>query len=98
MAAGAPVVCTDANGNRDFCRHEENCLMVEADPAAVAAASSACWRARPAAAAGPAGLETVQEYAWERRIEQLEALLRAAWPTSARSSGALPGERVGEGG
>ena len=27
MAAGAAVVCTDADGNRDFCRDGENCLM-----------------------------------------------------------------------
>jgi glycosyltransferase involved in cell wall biosynthesis len=27
MAAGAAVVCTDANGNRDFCTHGHNCLM-----------------------------------------------------------------------
>src|SRR5205085_762288 len=27
MSAGAPVVCTDADGNRDFCVDGENCLM-----------------------------------------------------------------------
>ena len=32
MAAGTPVVSTDAHGNRDFCRHEENCLIADADP------------------------------------------------------------------
>jgi len=31
MAAGAPVVCTDAHGNRDFCFNGKNCLMVEHD-------------------------------------------------------------------
>jgi len=29
MAAGAPVICTDAHGNADFCEDEKNCLMVE---------------------------------------------------------------------
>ena len=33
MAAGAAVVCPDALGNRDFCRHGETCLMPPANPA-----------------------------------------------------------------
>ena len=49
MAAGTPVVCTDANGNRDFCRHEVNCLMVEADPPPWRPASSGCWTIPPCA-------------------------------------------------
>ena len=32
MAAGTPVVSTDAHGNRDFCRDGENCLIADADP------------------------------------------------------------------
>ena len=32
MATGIPVVCTDAHGNRDFCRDGENCLMPAAEP------------------------------------------------------------------
>ena len=35
MAAGTPVVSTDAHGNRDFCRHEQNCLIADATPEAV---------------------------------------------------------------
>lgn len=31
MATGAPVVCTDAHGNRDFCVDGKNCLIVEHD-------------------------------------------------------------------
>jgi glycosyltransferase involved in cell wall biosynthesis len=31
MAAGCPVICTDAHGNRDFCFKDKNCLMVEQD-------------------------------------------------------------------
>lgn len=31
MAAGCPVICTDAHGNRDFCFDGKNCLMVEQD-------------------------------------------------------------------
>lgn len=33
MAAGCPVICTDAHGNRGFCENEKNCLMVEQDDA-----------------------------------------------------------------
>lgn len=31
MATGAPIVCTDAHGNRDFCKDGKNCLIVEHD-------------------------------------------------------------------
>lgn len=31
MATGAPIVCTDAHGNRDFCVDGKNCLIVEHD-------------------------------------------------------------------
>ena len=31
MATGCAVVCTDAHGNRDFCRDGENCLMPDGD-------------------------------------------------------------------
>jgi glycosyltransferase involved in cell wall biosynthesis len=73
MAAGTPVVSTDAHGNRDFCRHEQNCLITDATPEAVARAlervlSDSELRARLVAA----GLETAQDYAWERRIDRLE--------------------------
>jgi GT2 family glycosyltransferase/glycosyltransferase involved in cell wall biosynthesis len=74
MATGAAVLCTDAHGNRDFCRDGVNCLMPAASPAAVAAAlqrllSDPELRAQ----LGRAGIETAQEYAWERRIDALEA-------------------------
>ena len=73
MAAGTPVVSTDAHGNRDFCRHEENCLIADGTPEAVARAlervlTDAALRARLVTA----GLETAQDYAWERRIDHLE--------------------------
>ncbi len=73
MAAGTPVVSTDAHGNRDFCRDEENCLIAEANPDSVSQAiarllGDAELRARLV----DAGLETASEYAWERRIDRLE--------------------------
>lgn len=76
MATGGAVVCTDAHGNRDFCRDGENCLMPTADRAAVTAALRRVLedpelRAR----LGAAGIETAAEYAWSRRIDALESFL-----------------------
>jgi len=76
MATGGAVVCTDAHGNRDFCVDGENCLMPEPDRAAVTAAlrrvlEDAALRER----LGTAGLETVADYAWTRRIDALERFL-----------------------
>jgi GT2 family glycosyltransferase len=76
MATGGAVVCTDAHGNRDFCRDGENCLMPEDAPAAVSAALARLLADRDLREClGRAGVETAQEYAWERRIDALEAFL-----------------------
>jgi glycosyltransferase involved in cell wall biosynthesis len=74
MATGAAVVCTDAHGNRDFCVDGVNCLMPEPSVAAVSAAIERLL-ADPALRAqlGRAGSATAEEYAWERRIDALEA-------------------------
>jgi GT2 family glycosyltransferase len=76
MATGAAVVCTDAHGNRDFCEDGVNCLMpagrVEEVSAALArllADPALCERL------GAAGRVTAASYAWERRIDALEAFL-----------------------
>jgi glycosyltransferase involved in cell wall biosynthesis len=95
MAAGAPVVCTDANGNRDFCRDGDNCLMVESDPGAVAAGiervlGDSELRARLV----HGGLQTVQSYSWEHRIDQLERFLSRVADERPQAGGAVPGERV----
>jgi GT2 family glycosyltransferase len=76
MAAGTPVVTTDAHGNRDFCRDGENCLVADATPHAVAGAIGRLLRddeLRSRLVEG--GLATVREYQWERRIDQLEVVL-----------------------
>ena len=79
MAAGGAVVCTDAHGNRDFCVDGVNCLMPEP---AVESVSGAIGRllADPELRRrlGTAGLETAADYAWERRIDQLEGFLERA--------------------
>ena len=93
MATGGAVVCTDAHGNRDFCRDGENCLMPEARRDAVAQALTALLtdpvlRER----IGRAGLETAAQYAWPRRIDALEAFLNdlAAPSQEVPFTGAVP--------
>ncbi len=73
MATGAAVVCTDAHGNRDFCVDGENCLIPEGDVASVSGAVRRLFE-DPALRArlGEKGLKTAAEYAWERRIDELE--------------------------
>jgi glycosyltransferase involved in cell wall biosynthesis len=90
MAAGTPVVATDAHGNRDFCRDGENCLMVEANPGAVSAAISrlladAGLRARLV----ESGIRTAEEYGWEQRIDSLEQFFQALDRADAVMPGAL---------
>jgi GT2 family glycosyltransferase len=76
MATGGAVVCTDAHGNRDFCVDRVNCLMPEPTVESVAGAigrllGDPALRAR----LGEAGVATAAQYAWERRIDELEAFL-----------------------
>jgi glycosyltransferase involved in cell wall biosynthesis len=78
MATGCAVVCTDAHGNRDFCRDGENCLMPKPTPEAVAAAirrliADHDLRARLVAE----GKRTAAAYAWDKRTDELEAALEA---------------------
>ncbi len=76
MATGGAVVCTDAHGNRDFCRDGENCLMPAPERDAVRdALARVLGDPELRERLGRAGVETAQEYAWERRIDALEAFL-----------------------
>ena len=83
MAAGAAVVCTDANGNRDFCVDEGNCLMPGRSPASVRdalarALADPSLRARLVAA----GHETAEAYRWPAKLDELDAIYRALGATS----------------
>ena len=86
MAAGCPVVCTDADGNRDFCANGANCLMPEARPAAVAAdigrlLTDPTLRSR----LSQTGTTTAAAYAWALRIDELERFMfEIARPRRAR--------------
>ena len=92
MAAGTPVVSTDAHGNRDFCRHEENCLIVDADPEAVSQALGLILGDdRLRSRLITAGLETAAGYAWERRIDRLERFFLELAATAPQRSAAPRG-------
>ncbi len=95
MATGAAVVCTDAHGNRDFCVDGVNCLMPDPDVAAVTVALEQLL-ADPELRErlGKAGIETAQEYAWERRIDALEAFFERV---AAARTLALAGELAATG-
>jgi GT2 family glycosyltransferase len=96
MATGGAVVTTDAHGNRDFCVDGENCLMPEANPAAVSAALSRLLsdpqlRER----LGQAGIRTAQDYTWELRIDALERFLNGVAPTAGSADSQAAGGRLG---
>ncbi len=89
MATGAPVVCTDADGNRDFCVDGVNCLMPSAEVSAVRAALQrvlADGTLRAQLVAG--GRETVEAYAWPRKLDELDRFFRRV--ADERSHGEPP--------
>ncbi len=95
MATGGAVVCTDAHGNRDFCVDGENCLMPQASREAVSAAlARLLGDAELRERVGQAGIETAAQFAWERRIDALEAFLEeVAKPReTVASSEVVPGK------
>jgi GT2 family glycosyltransferase len=77
MAAGAAVVCTDADGNRGYCRDGVNCLMPEPKPEPIAAAiRRLLGDADLRAALGAAGMRTAREYTRDRRAAALESFMQ----------------------
>ena len=77
MASGAAVVCTDADGNRDYCVDGVNCLMPPAHPQAIAAAIRRIVEDQELRMAlGAAGVETAQGYGLTRRTSALEAFMQ----------------------
>jgi GT2 family glycosyltransferase len=77
MAAGAAVVCTDANGNRDFCAHERNCLMPARDANSVRAAlERALGDAELRERLTKEGRATAESYAWPTKLDELEQCYR----------------------
>jgi len=97
MAAGCAVVCTDAHGNRDFCRDGENCLMPEPTPEAVAEAVRRLFEDRDLRERLIAeGKRTAAAYAWDKRTDELEAALEAMAAPGPAASQAKPTAPVGD--
>ncbi|MDN4598395.1 glycosyltransferase family 4 protein [Leifsonia virtsii] len=73
MAAGCPVITTDAHGNRDFCVDGENCILVpQGDPAALAAAIAGLIDdPKRRQQLSEAGLATAARYAWPNVLDEL---------------------------
>ena len=74
MAAGCPVICTDAHGNRDFCMDEKNCLMVDHDRAEdlSKAIDRLMKNKKLREKLSGAGLQTAKEYRWEVVMNKVE--------------------------
>ena len=87
MATGGAVVCTDAHGNRDFCVDGGNCLIPEPTIESVSGAIGRLL-ADPALRErlGAAGIRTAADYAWERRIDELEGFLEGVVAAGVRGS------------
>lgn len=88
MAAGCPVICTDAHGNRDFCRNEINCLMPAADPESVAQAiARVLTDPELQSRLARAGRETAAAHSWTERINAVGSFFeRVAAPRRIRPS------------
>lgn len=100
MAAGTPVICTTPGVEADGYATEDNCLVVNPDPASVATAidrmfSDAVLRER----LRTAGLETAAKHSWERVIKGVAAFYESVGtrycPTSEAAGGTVtaPGRR-----
>jgi glycosyltransferase involved in cell wall biosynthesis len=77
-ACGCPVVCTDADGNMDFCRDGENCLIVaKDDPDGLAKTLDRLLTDRELQQHLRAGgFATVAQYTWDRAIGLLDEFYR----------------------
>jgi glycosyltransferase involved in cell wall biosynthesis len=74
MAAGCPVICTDAHGNRDFCVDGKNCLMVEHDdiPALTRAMGRLFRDKKLRDKLHKQGLATAKKYQWDVVMDRVE--------------------------
>ena len=74
MAAGCPVICTDAHGNRDFSVDGKNCLMVKHDdPEDLKRQMVRILRDEKLRnALQKAGFDTVKAYRWPVIMERVE--------------------------
>lgn len=74
MAAGCPVICTDAHGNRDFCENGKNCLMVKHDDeeGLARAIRKLMKNKKLREQLSEAGLKTAKKYRWDPVMRKVE--------------------------
>jgi GT2 family glycosyltransferase/glycosyltransferase involved in cell wall biosynthesis len=94
MATGGAVVCTDAHGNRDFCVDGVNCLIPDPTVESVSGAIGRLLADRDLRRRlGEEGVRTARDFAWDRRIDELEAFLervaRRAWSGDEEARGGV---------
>lgn len=82
MCCQTPVVCTDAGGNREFCKHENTALVhPAADVEGLARSVVRVMSDRALAASlAASGLRESQRYRWPAVIDRLEALFAGSTP------------------
>lgn len=75
MAAGLPVITTDSDGNRDFCRPGVNCLMIEQNsvPQMRQALARLLGDSELQNKLRQEGLKTAARYDWPMVIERVKA-------------------------
>jgi len=85
MAAGCPVIATDAHGNRDFCQDGSNCVIVPQDDDAALAAAMRRLLDDPAQreALRLAGWETARHHAWSVVLDETAEFYRTVQASSA---------------
>lgn len=73
-ACGCPVICTDADGNMDFCVDGENCLMVPRndDQALASAIERLLGDTVLQESLRRAGFKALRDYTWSKSINDLE--------------------------
>lgn len=78
MAAGCPVICTDAHGNRDFCFDGKNCLIVDHDDIDGLSKTIQKLFNNPKLRKSLAkeGLKTVKKYQWPVIMDRVEAFYK----------------------
>lgn len=74
MATGAPIICTDAHGNRDFCFDGKNCLMVEHDDEKALSAAMKKLFNNPALREklSKEAVKTAKDYRWDVIMDKVE--------------------------
>ena len=78
MAAGCPIICTDAHGNQDFCFDGKNCLMVDHDDtvALTKAITNLLNDKKLRDSLAKEGIKTAKNYEWDKIMDKAEKFFK----------------------